>query len=77
MQKIFKVKYCYSEEELNEFLATMPFDIVYLDENKEKETAISKLHSITYVPSCNGGGNDESVDYKTDIVAVVQYWEYR
>ena len=77
MQKILKVKYCYSEEELNSFLETLPVEVFYLDEDKNKESTVSKLHNISYMPACNGGGTDEAVDYKTDIVAVVQYWEYK
>ena len=74
MQKILKVKYCYTEEEVNSFLETMPFEVFH---DKEEEKSVSKLYGITYLPSPNGGGTEDDISYNTDIVAIVQYWEYR
>lgn len=74
MQKILKVKYCYSEEELNEFLATMPFEVFH---DKEEEKSVSKLYGITYLPAPNGEATVDTGSYRTDIIAVVQYWEYK
>ena len=69
--KILKVKYCYSEEELNEFLYKLPFLPV---EDGDKTKEVSFLYRITYMPAPAGVGTSKKVDYKTGIVAIVEYW---
>lgn len=64
-ETIVQVKYCYTEEELNEFLKTL-----------HTEAGLKpRLHSIQYVSTVDGGGHDDTFSVVNSIVAVVQYFE--
>lgn len=74
MKKVLQIKYCYSEEEANEFLKTLTVD------NLE----FPRLHSIQYCSKVSGDGietaeaNAEGItaqaQVNSDIIAVVQYF---
>ena len=80
MRKVFKVKYCYSEEETNEFLSKL--DIF------EKDTALKDLNqlylsNITYMADVHGHGGQEydvngdlrdNISISNGIVAIIQYF---
>ncbi len=63
-EAIIQVKYCYSEEELNEFLKTLHTDAALAP----------RLHNIQYLPNVNGEGDDSKVSISNSVIAIVQYW---
>ena len=72
--KRLQIKYCYSEEEANEFLKTLTVD------NLE----YPRLHAVQYCAKVSGDGieknyaDDDGVTAKaqvnSDIIAIVQYF---
>ena len=68
VKKYLKVKYCQSEEELNEFLKMLPME-EYLDGKH-----FSQLARITYLPKQNSSGDSDNFEISTSLVAVVEYW---
>ena len=70
-----RVKYCYYEDELNDFLKTLEVD---------SPTTYPKLHLIHYLPHMRGDGYETAVaddsgitaraTVDNDIIAVVQYF---
>ena len=73
MKKTLQVKYCYTEEELNEFLKTLTVNSVKLP----------SLHSIQYCARVSGGDNvsfspdgekEVLTSIKSEVIAVVQYF---
>ena len=72
--KRLQIKYCYSEEEANEFLKTLTIDSI----------DYPKLHSIQYCAKVSGDGveknyaDDNGVTAKaqvnSDVIAIVQYF---
>ena len=63
--KVLRVKYCYSESDLNLFLETL---------NVDQNTALPKLHSIQYLPQAYGQGNNENINMHSEVIAIVQYF---
>ena len=63
-EAIIQVKYCYSEESLNEFLKTLHTDV----------SLTPKLHNIQYMANVDGKGDDSKVSISNGIIAMVQYW---
>ena len=59
-----QVKYCYSETELNDFLAT-------LHVNSE----LPKVHNISFIPQCTASDEEKTVQIGCEIIAIVQYIE--
>lgn len=79
--KNLQVKYCHSEDELNEFLKTL----YTLAQDEEPRIDRKYLSNIIYVPNVYGHGGQEytedgdlrdKVTMNSDIVAIVQYWLY-
>ena len=64
-ETIVQVKYCYTEEELNEFLKTL-----------HTEAGLKpRLHSIQYCATVEGKGNNDSAEVGSSVVAIVQYFK--
>lgn len=73
--KRLQIKYCYSEEEANEFLKTLTVD----------DLKYPRLHSIQYCAKVSGDGvetekaNEDGItaqaQVNSDIIAVVQYFD--
>lgn len=71
--KKLKIKYCYSEEETNQFLERLFLDELY-----------PRLHSIQYMARVQGDGVEKNyaddngvtatAQVNSDIIAVVQYF---
>lgn len=70
---ILQVKYCYSEEEVNDFLKTL----------HTQASLTPRLHNISYMADVHGkGGQEYDIDgnlrdkmsISNDIVAIVQYF---
>ncbi len=61
--KLMKVRYCYTEKELNEFLETLSI------ENNSKP----RLQNIIYVTNPQGGGTEEEFKVSCEVIAIVQY----
>lgn len=59
-----QVKYCYSEEELNEFLLTI---------NMGKDWATPYLQNIQYMANMHIKGKKDVVDGASDVIAIVHY----
>ena len=72
--RTLRIKYINSEEELNEFLHKLPFLPV---KEGEETKEVSFLHRITYLPAPTGIGTCKKIDYKTSVIAIVEYWEIR
>jgi hypothetical protein len=73
--KRFQIKYCYSEEEANEFLKTITVD----------DLKYPRLHSDQYYPRVSGDGvetekaNEDGITAQakvnSDLIAVIQYFD--
>lgn len=63
--KVLRVKYCYSESDLNLFLETL---------NVDQNASLPKLHSIQYLPQALGHGNNENLEMHSEVIAIVQYF---
>ena len=61
--KALQVKYCYSEEEANEFLKTL----------SEDGATCPRLHTIQYYPKASVSGNNDSIEGRCNVVAIIQY----
>ncbi len=67
MEKVvLRVRYFESEKYLNDFLLNL-----YVGEN----LIFPKLNNIVYLPKPEGSGNNDVYGIKTDIIAVVQYFD--
>ena len=62
--KALQVKYCYSEEEANEFLKTLSVDGL----------TCPRLHAIQYCPKASVSGNNDSIEGQCNVVAIIQYF---
>ena len=78
-----QVKYCYSEEELNNFLLTLNLDIKYKDTSDVVCADCPRLQGIQYLPKVKGTGGDYynedgekmcRAEAGCDIVAIVSYF---
>lgn len=77
---VLQVKYCYSEQELNEFLATLQLPLKSIDIDVEKPT----LYGIQYMANMRGNGvetaepDENGVKAKVivdnGVIAMVQYY---
>lgn len=67
MEKVvLRVRYFESEKYLNDFLLNL-----YVGES----LIFPKLSNIVYLPKPEGSGNNDAYGIKTDIIAVVQYFD--
>lgn len=72
--KRLQIKYCYSEEEVNEFLKTLAVDNI----------GCPRLHTIQYCSKVSGDGVEKNyadndgvtakAQVNSDIIAIVQYF---
>ena len=77
--KILQIKYCYSEQEANDFLKTL-----HVDNWEKGELAYPRLANVNYMARVQGDGveknyaDNEGVTAKaqvnSDIIAIVQYF---
>ena len=77
--KVLQIKYCYTEDEANEFLKTL-----YVDNWEKGELAYPRLFNIQYCAKVQGDGvetaeADENgvtatAQVNSDIIAIVQYF---
>lgn len=65
--KRLQIKYCYTEEETNEFLKTLPC-VADGEYNK------NKLYSIQFINKVEGNGTETSCKVGTDVIAIVEYF---
>jgi hypothetical protein len=63
--EVLRVKYCYSESNLNLFLETL---------NVGPNASLPKLHSIQYLPQAYGNGTNENIEMHSEVIAIVQYF---
>ena len=77
--KILQIKYCYTEDEANEFLKTL-----YVDNWEKGELAYPRLSNIQYCAKVQGDGVEKNfadengvtatAQVNSDIIAIVQYF---
>jgi hypothetical protein len=78
MKKILQIKYCYTEQETNEFLKSLDL----YKEGTSLEICDAQgyfkkyLSGITYFPRVQGEGDADKSSVSSDILAVVQYFTY-
>ena len=73
IKKVLKVKFCSSEEELNEFLKKLPLE--EYPSKDDKLTQVTKLYRITYMPKQDAKGNTDAFEIGSSIISIVEYWD--
>ena len=75
LRRVLRVKFCDSEEEVNNFLKHLP-----LEEYNKKDDNIdgkaSKLYRITYLPKQNANGDSNNFEIKSSVISIIEYWDY-